>query len=525
VKTASTFPFGTPDGAQADISEVNDRFDDLHDLGGHESLTTAHDDLSARVLVGRMGAGKTIYQRRLQQRAREEGLFTLADTIQGQLPSTAAVMLVARWFSYDAHSLRELWKTLWRRAIMRSAVSQVLCTELRREADPDALAVLETGFADLIGKPRAPRSPQAELGNMLLPQRGHNSVRDYAYDEGWGDLEHYLAMAIRNAPTMRLHIDGVDDHFETSPASWMPVQCGLVLSILDLRREASFTSKLHVVACVRDIVYAELLESEHAPRFDNASYIRRLEWDTTAIRHLLHHKIRKLPAAQTMSSRARDAGGWLGLRTVQSDPEDEPEDIERYLIRHTRMIPRDVVDLGNHLCGAVADAKSDGLTAVPASTVKDVVADRAASFAQAQIRACVNRLATDVNFDLANAGADAFTGDSDYAQGLRRTLVDMIASFGAERFDGRRLQRAAELADAELGPQMPAFEGSVGGHVLNLLWQHRLLGSAEPSDDGERLRYYAGQVGDARLRRDRKRYALHPCVRYAVSLNGGRFDR
>jgi hypothetical protein len=526
-RASLTNPFGTPDGAQADVTEVNERFDDLKGLPGHESLSTAHHDLSARILVGRMGAGKTIYQRRLLQRAAEEGVFVLADEIHGRLPATGDVANLANWFS-NLHSMSELWTVLWRRAIMRSVVSQILLVPELRDAAPDeALHELATNFDDLVGKPRAPRSPQAELGNMLLPLHGHNAVRNFAYSEGWSDLEYHIASALKEASTVRIHIDGVDEHFETAPVYWMAVQCGLVLCILDLRREQWLGKRLHVVACVRDIVYAELLESEHAPRFSNAPYVRRLDWDEAAIRHLLNHKLRRLGNDYMMDPRRRDAEGWLGVGTIPDAVNGTEEPVERYIIRHTRMLPRDIVDVGNHLCDDVRAAKEEGHDALAIEVLQQTVADRATAFAEAQLRACSNRLAADATppANRAAATVDVFTGDPDYVQGLKVTLAGLVAGFGNERFDGRRLERVASRADEELRPHLVDFQGSVGAHVLNLLWQHRLLGYVERGPGGERDRFYEGTVGDARLSRDRPEYVLHPCVRYAVPLGRGRFSR
>jgi hypothetical protein len=58
-------PFGTPDGSRADINAVLSSFVRLHDHPGFGAVATRADDASVRVIVGRMGAGKTVYMRRL----------------------------------------------------------------------------------------------------------------------------------------------------------------------------------------------------------------------------------------------------------------------------------------------------------------------------------------------------------------------------------------------------------------------------------------------------------------------------
>jgi hypothetical protein len=53
-------PFGNPDGSRAALQDVLSQFVDFEDTPSHAALATPADDLSARVLVGKMGAGKTV---------------------------------------------------------------------------------------------------------------------------------------------------------------------------------------------------------------------------------------------------------------------------------------------------------------------------------------------------------------------------------------------------------------------------------------------------------------------------------
>jgi hypothetical protein len=96
-------PFGDPDGARADPADLTRDF--VH-IGGIKGIATREDDLNARVIVGRKGAGKTLYLRRSRAYvSKREELY--ADDLQQTLPSTADIVKVANW--YSAAILGEKW--------------------------------------------------------------------------------------------------------------------------------------------------------------------------------------------------------------------------------------------------------------------------------------------------------------------------------------------------------------------------------------------------------------------------------
>jgi hypothetical protein len=62
----ATGPFGNPDGSRAPIENILDNFVDFHGNPAFGALASRPDDATTRVLVGRLGAGKTVYLRRLR---------------------------------------------------------------------------------------------------------------------------------------------------------------------------------------------------------------------------------------------------------------------------------------------------------------------------------------------------------------------------------------------------------------------------------------------------------------------------
>src|SRR5207253_11481549 len=84
-------PFGNPDGSRADIEDVLDDFVDFSADPGYGGLATRADDSKVRVIVGKLGAGKTVYMRRLQDfQAHQESVY--ADIPQQSLPKTEVIV-------------------------------------------------------------------------------------------------------------------------------------------------------------------------------------------------------------------------------------------------------------------------------------------------------------------------------------------------------------------------------------------------------------------------------------------------
>jgi hypothetical protein len=109
-------PFGNPDGSRAQLERV---IGDFVDFGGDPSfgaLATRANDSMVRVIVGKLGAGKTVYMRRLQDYQSRQG-SVYADIPQQSPPSTEVIVKACQWFSGQV--LVEKWMQIWSRAILR----------------------------------------------------------------------------------------------------------------------------------------------------------------------------------------------------------------------------------------------------------------------------------------------------------------------------------------------------------------------------------------------------------------------
>jgi hypothetical protein len=492
----------------------------LADESFHAALGDPADDLSARIIVGRMGAGKTIYLRRSHAMVGGDPA-TYADAVRNDLPSTDDVVDLCH--RYEPETVEEIWTAIWRSAILRALASHLLfAPRLRETVGFEARERLETDFSVLLGRPAAPRSPYAEVSTIIRKHRSRGSLDRYLKHSQWPDLTWHLAQALREAPPIYFHLDAVDEQFGRAPMYWLKLQQGLFHAVIDLLRDSDFGGRLHVVACVRDIVYSHVLRSEHAGRYRDEPHIRVLDWNPTAIHELLLAKIDRLGPFHRM----QDGGGvadWLGVAEIDNPRRRLREPVEHYILRHTRMLPRDVVFLGNSLCREVARAKREGATGLPEATVRRVVGNAAAAFADMQLQACANQIAADMM--PANAVrqrfSDVYLGDTEYARGLAEELRHVIRSIGVDRFDALRLDLARREAAKRLTPHTrPGHELDVGLQALDVLWQQGLLGYQASDGDRDDIRFFARtDVTDFHLPLDRLGYVFHSCVAHSIPLD------
>ena len=149
-------PFGNPDGSRADIEDLISEFVDFGGDPAFGHLATRANDSMVRVIVGKLGAGKTVYLRRLQDfQSHQDSVY--ADAPQQSLPKTEVVVKACQWFSDQV--LVEKWMQIWDRAIMRSLTSHLLTRpELRQQLRDEQIEEIQGPYARLLDDFRRPRS-------------------------------------------------------------------------------------------------------------------------------------------------------------------------------------------------------------------------------------------------------------------------------------------------------------------------------------------------------------------------------
>jgi hypothetical protein len=509
-------PFGSPDG---DRSELNDPLKDFIDFGGRQfrnGLGMDPADRKVRVIVGGKGAGKTLYLRRLQEAAAEEN-SVYADDWQISLPTSSEIIRVADLEKSDATETVERWQAIWKYAVLRSLVSHILCSsdpllEAVNAEHGDALL----GYCDaLYPDYQEPESAYDAVRDILSTYHTKKKLGHYLADRRWMSLERLLASAIRTSPPICFYLDALDHRFQHAPRPWMLCQLGLFHTVMDFLRDPRFGARLHVVIGLRDIVFSSIQRTEHATKFVETSHIRMLDWNRDAIEYFLRHKLDGLGQEYLMGSAdSRFIERWLGLREITNEVRKETEGIETYLLRHTRLIPRDVVVLGNMLCDTIDRVREHGQSFLAEEDIRAAVKRAAQRFGHEQLSIVANHVtaiamprgAAHHAYDdvYTTEGLEGIEGGDAYQQAIVDQLSQLIGTLRRDRFSKERLLDFANACRAK-------FEWV--NDLPSILWQNGLLGYIEGSVMKGRTVFFATTREDNLLLPPSKvGYALHPIL-------------
>ena len=500
-------PFGNPDGSRADIEDLISEFVDFGGNPAYGHLATRANDSMVRVIVGKLGAGKTVYLRRLQDfQVHQDSVY--ADATQQSLPKTEVVVKACQWFSDRV--LVEKWMQIWERAIMRAVASHMLRRpELRQQLRDEQADELEHAYARLLDDFRRPRTIYSQVRDIINERQTAHQLSTYLDDPLWDDLEDLLGEIIGQCKPIYFYLDAVDEEFSHAPMYWLKCQEGLFYQVMRLLRDHRLGGRLHVVVCIRDIVMSSVYRSEHAPRYYNEPHIRVLTWDRGSLLYLLGQKLQRLPPSLLMR---RAASGpptirdWLGVNGQWQGPDGDGT-IEDYLLSYTRLIPRDIISLGNELSEEVLRQKQAGQEGLPPMALQAVVQRSAKRFGDSQLAQCANQISS----DLMPQGAalhdysELFTSTQAYISGVQEDVRSFVRMIGVDRFSRGDLEALQEVVDLH-------FEKAT--NLASVLWQNGLLGYV---DEAGRRRFYSmGDIEQFHFPPDVGTYVLHPCLMHAV---------
>ena len=512
VRMPKITPFGNPDGSRSDLQEVLDHFVSFDQTRFGSGLGIRFDDLSVRVIVGAKGSGKTVYLRRLQASA-SSNASRYADVIRQDLPTTANIVKFGQLF--PSRDLTERWMQLWNCAITRSLVSHMLfAPELRaRLSDQHRESILEH-VPHPLPKLRTKVSVYSQLTDIIASFHTEHQYAKYFDHPGWAQLYEILAEAIRNLPPIYLFLDSVDEEYSRAPMFWMQCQKGLFYTAMRLLRDANMGSKLHVITSVRDHVLSAILRSEHRTRYQGEPHIRLLTWDYDAADFFLRQKIDQMEDAYLLRPKAADPlERWLGTRAIENLGRGIEEPASQYLLRHTRLLARDVVILGNQLTLAALEAKQKRKDRIDAKTLRRVVRRSAKAFGDEHVRICANQISSNLMPPEATRKdfADLYTGDTEYVRGVAEQLRRVIRHIGIDRFGRDDMKKASRYSRSVFGKS---------SDVLSVLWQNRLLGYTHRTADGRVEVFFSEEnCDDFNIPLDKEEYVFHSCVIDSVGID------
>lgn len=518
-------PFGDADAARVSFDPSN--FVEFTGRRFRGGLAMRPDDGEVRVIVGGKGAGKTIYLRRLQTGlSRDRSRYV--DDWRNRPPATRHVLEVWGW-SASVTDCRQRWSRLWRRAIMRSVVSHLLhgkfnARPLSAGIPEGVVTRLRRDFPELLPTFEERSSIVTQVEAIIQEHPDREALDAFLDNPRWEVLELQIIDALEDRPPVFFILDALDEEFENAPSQWLDCQVGLLKQVFELRSNQRFGSNLHVIIGVRDLVYSTTQHSEHSTRFHRTAGIRYLKWDRDAIQYFLHAKLRQLDEEEWMlDRRASDpVERWLGHRLIWNPRRQREELLEDYILRHTRLIPRDVIQMGNALCDCINEVVDSTELSLHPDALRRTVAEVSREAGMEQLYIVANHITADLMprealehdfadsfIDLGQSIADRTPDEvkSAHQSAVLDSLRGALGELGEDRITAGRLNTLV----AKLGILNQA-------DILSILWQHRLLGYVDGKD---RLHdpvvfYGVTQDDSLELPAGKKYYALHSILIDAV---------
>ena len=519
--TASSRPFGQIEGAYAEIRPIRSGFIEFDGLFSDVAISPQEQDI--RILVGRMGTGKSINLRRLQDhhiQELEDGDRSVYTAGYSQQAATALTTINVRYFSqaFGRNDLTEMWKLLWRRAIFRAAVSHLLNAEAMIPYTETADIPILRSAHPLLSDQGTPTDIASEA-QMIIESvrqvhpraqrdRTQHALLSFLQAGDWTRIEHEVLKVLSNCPPMYFYIDAVDDEFRAAPSYWLRSQKGLFYQIYTMLRDDRWRERLHIIAAVRHHVLSSVYSAEGGHKYLNENHHRVLKWTRDAIGYFLDRKIADLDGEWLMAPQASTPiARWLGMPSIQNEDRGVVERLDDYLIRHTRATPRDIVQMGNQLSQYVRQLKAGGYREADPVRVREIVSGCARDAAQFELNHCGNQINTDLGRNLDDT--ERYRGEQEFpynetTANLRHLLVEMRHDrFEWNDVDALRRRGRDAFASADLD-------------LPTILWQNGLLGYADrPIEESAQRRchfYVEPTVGSAVIPEGRTSYVLHPIV-------------
>ena len=506
-------PFGNPDGAQATIEDLRKEFIDV--VPPSAAVGGVGDDFTiTRFIVGSKGSGKTHYIHMLRNRIKEKNLdneqSTYITNVENSCAGTDQVIRFSHFFHHNI--LNEKWKMIWIHAVYAAVISHIL-----NDANlVQRISGEEHGL--LIGGLRAVGlTYDCKMGiydyiiQILYINDTKNKVDSFIHNKEWNKLVSILKNSVlRKLPPMYFFLDSIDEDFEHAPQYWLKCQKGAFCAVSSLLKEQTIREKIHVVLCIRDTVFASIRRSEQQTKITNETHVLRLHWNYNTLTYFMNQKIQNLNECYFLSlpGAEKSIRTWLGIKSIHNIVRDCDENITNYILRHTRSVPRDVINICNSLAQIKMMAVENPDLDIP-NEIRRRVANCAKEIGDELITICAKQIAIDeIPVGAAKYQYEAaYTSVDDYSFSRFLKIKQVLSDFDKDTFSLHELDQIANRAN-EL------FERDA--HIINILWMNGVLGYLQ---NGEAVFYLNHNSISTDIPRNHDKYVLRSCMIDSVEIS------
>lgn len=510
-------PFGNPDGSR---TEIDDMMNDFVVFKGKffSSGVAFPDETKCRVIVGAKGSGKTVYLRRLHAKLSQNAAIYTTD-INQEVPETDLIIQFSQLFSEK--ELTEKWMILWKMAIIRSVISYLLCNDVWAEnVSAEEKELLKKYETKIYPSYNVSMPIYAEARHILVEYNTRNLFNQYAQKHEWDELEIIIGRIIRNLAPIYFFIDSIDEEYGHAPMYWLRCQKGLFYRIMRMIRKEIYGNKLHVIIAIRDSVMASIYQgSEHNTRYINEDHIKNLNWDYSTIEYFLDKKIEKLKNCYfIIEGNEKNIENWFGINKIHNSKRDIEEDLQKYILRHTRLLPRDVVIIGNEL-SEIKRKKVGNPSLDIQKEIRKKVANCAKIFGDELINICANQ----INNNAMPKGAakkeysEVYTSIEEYKESTSSIIKQALLQLESDKITWTKIKKIEDEVNVKLDNE---------SHLFDVLWQNGGIGYIEAwGPNGDKEVFFNSRYPQLLLPENKDRYILRSCLIDAVGIFSDKWDK
>ena len=462
-------PFGNTDGAQADPKDLVENFIDIVPPSAAVG-SIGENFTSMRFIVGSKGSGKTHYLCVLRERIKEKNKSNPHSTFITEIENACSGTDFIIRFSgyYNFHFLNEKWTTVWTSAIYASVISALIHNnDLKTKLSDEDKVFFEESIKKLGLTCDCQMGIYDYFRQILYCFDSKNKFDSFINNNLWNMIRNRFYSVLRDLPPMYFFLDSIDEEYENAPVYWLRCQVGLFLAVYHMLSKEVIREKLHVVVCIRDQVYAAVRNSEHQTKISHESHILRLHWNKKSLKFFIERKIEKLkPCYFLKQPHRRTVSEWLGSDLIHNCVRDCDENLIDYIIRHTRLIPRDIINICNSLSKIKVLLSED-----PSINVDEEIRKRisicAREIGDELLIICSKQIVIDEMPANSHLYSSAYTSVDEYRKGNFEVLRDVLSKIDSDSMTITDLKRIEDKVDSIFQKQT---------NILDILWFNGVIG-------------------------------------------------
>jgi|GEM_PF-3069645 len=498
-------PFGNPDASKNDIEDEMKYFVDIDSKYFSSNFLKDSNLQRIRFIVGNKGSGKTAFLRRMYGMLPNQGAVYVDRSFSSTIEKPTTAQIVEFSQRYQISELTETWQSLWKCAILQALTLRILYSnELNK--------YLEIGEKNELNQIASILFPHytwkvdlyTAVSNILHNIRTKNEFKKYVNNVEWSHAKGCLEGLLNKLPPIYFFVDCIDDEYSHAPLYWMRCQKGLFYECMRFLRDEGFR-RFHLVICIRDHVLMSINQSEHLTRYMEDNYVLQLRWDYPAIEYFLKIKIEKLSDCYfAIPGGEKNIKNWLGIDKISNLNRGITENIERYIFRHTRMSPRDIVIVGNALSNHIKRNKT-----ITEGDIRRIVSEKSKAFGNELFRICAAQMNNDLMPDSAGKKGytEFYTSSDEYSDQTSNVLKEILRDINSEILTWEDI--------LHIKSNIVKKDDSLNNtHFFDVLWQNGAVGFIEDTPNVGEEEFFVVECGydDIMLPKNKNSYLIRSCL-------------